>query len=126
MPNRGIEKFLTDRQPQPDAEFVRQCGLPAHPLTPRLALGVRAVIAQLSEVDPQLIHAADAFDGPLGGLPFWDSLDSVQLLMSLEEELDVRIADHEAETIRNPELAPCTVREFVIDVGRLCLPKMTL
>ena len=78
MSERGIEKFLAGREPQTDAEFVRACNLPKHPLSGRIATGVRRTIAVLGEVAPELVHAEDTFNGPLAGLPFWDSLDTVE------------------------------------------------
>jgi acyl carrier protein len=124
MSERGIERFLVGRKPQTDAEFFRACDLPKHPLSGRIALGVRRVIAALGEVDPGLIHAEDTFDGPLAGLPFWDSLDTVELMMTLEEEFGVEIPVCEAETLKNPDLRPFTVAVFVADVFRLFAPKM--
>ena len=56
---------------------------------------VREIIVDLLGVDEQQVTADAAFIDDLGA----DSLDTVELVMALEEEFDVEIPDEEAEKI---------------------------
>ena len=56
---------------------------------------VREIIVDQLGVDEQQVTASAAFIGDLGA----DSLDTVELVMALEEEFDVEIPDEEAEKI---------------------------
>jgi acyl carrier protein len=113
-----IAEFIAGRSPQSDEEFVRGCALPTQtfPQAAIIALLSRRAIARLGQIDPKYIYAEDTFR-LLEVLPFWDSLDAVDIVMTLEDELGVQIADREAEHIRNPDLTRgLTVAEFVRDV----------
>jgi acyl carrier protein len=54
----------------------------------------KVVIEQLGVEEAQVVEAA-SFSGDLGA----DSLDTVELVMALEEEFDCEIPDEEAEKI---------------------------
>ena len=56
---------------------------------------VKEIIVDQSGVDEQQVTASAAFIDDLGA----DSLDTVELVMALEEEFDVEIPDEEAEKI---------------------------
>jgi len=56
---------------------------------------VREIIVDQLGVDEQQVTASAAFIDDLGA----DSLDTVELVMALEEEFDVEIPDEEAEKI---------------------------
>ena len=56
---------------------------------------VREIIVDQLGVDEQQVTAGDEFIDDLGA----DSLDTVELVMALEEEFDVEIPDEEAEKI---------------------------
>ena len=56
---------------------------------------VREIIVDQLGVDEQQVTADAAFIDDLGA----DSLDTVELVMALEEEFDVEIPDEEAEKI---------------------------
>ena len=82
-----------------------------------IAIGVRRVIARLGSVEPVYIHHDARFIGEIDRLDFWDSLDSLAIVMELQDELGCAIDDNAASKIRNPESAKnLTVAEFVGDV----------
>jgi len=56
---------------------------------------VKRILAERLEVDPSEIRPDAEFINDLGA----DSLDIVELLMSLEDEFDIEISDDEAEQI---------------------------
>jgi acyl carrier protein len=56
---------------------------------------VKEIIVDQLGVDEQQVTASAAFIDDLGA----DSLDTVELVMALEEEFDVEIPDEEAEKI---------------------------
>ena len=57
---------------------------------------VQAIIAEQLGVDPEKVTPDAEFEADLNA----DSLDLVELIMSLEEEFGVEISDDEAERIR--------------------------
>lgn len=101
-----VAEFTQGRTPQPDAAFIADCQFPAVPEAERVALTVRAMVAEEGSVDPQFIFASDRYPEELEILPSWDSPDWLEFIMRLEEQLNIRIADR--------------------DVERLCLPKWTV
>jgi acyl carrier protein len=103
------------RTTQPDSEFIARCELTGESAS--YALKVRTAIANLAKVDPEYVRAQDTFDRDLAQFDFWGSLDSIAVVLELEECLGVRISDKVAGEIPNPERAPgITVAEFVRDV----------
>jgi len=56
---------------------------------------VKRILAERLEIDPSEIRPDAEFINDLGA----DSLDIVELLMSLEDEFDIEISDEEAEQI---------------------------
>ena len=56
---------------------------------------VRSIVAEQLSVDAAEIKPDSNFQNDLGA----DSLDTVELVMALEEEFDLEIADEEAEKI---------------------------
>ena len=57
---------------------------------------IRKIIAEKLSVDPGAVIDEAALVDDLGA----DSLDLVELIMSMEEEFDVEIPDEKAETMR--------------------------
>ena len=79
-------------------------------------MGVRRTIAKLGQVEPEFIHHYDTFRA-METLPFWNSLDAMNIVMTLERELKVPITDAEVERIPNPDFKPrLTVADFVLAV----------
>ena len=56
---------------------------------------VKSVIVSQMGVDPAMVKPSSSFVNDLGA----DSLDSVELVMALEEEFNLSIPDEEAEKI---------------------------
>ncbi len=56
---------------------------------------VRKIVAEQLEVDPSQVTPAANFANDLGA----DSLDTVELVMALEEEFEIEIPDEAAEQI---------------------------
>jgi len=101
-----VAEFTEGRRPQADGEFLAACDLPADSRATRYALAVRKVFAEEGSVDPQFILAADRFPEELGVLPFWDSIDMLDLVFRLEKELRVKIPG-------NPFPRKFSVRQFI-------------
>ncbi len=57
---------------------------------------VKQIVAEQLGVDEEQVTAQAAFMDDLGA----DSLDTVELVMALEEEFDVEISDEDAEKIQ--------------------------
>lgn len=110
-----VQEFSDSKPPESDEEFVSGCGVSS--ATAHIAIGVRRVIARLGSVEPAFICHDDLFEGRIDRLPFWDSLDTIGIVMELEEEFGVKIDDAKAQRIRHPELTrKLTVKDFVSDV----------
>ncbi len=56
---------------------------------------IKEVIVEQLDVDPKSVEESSSFINDLGA----DSLDTVELVMALEEEFDIEISDEEAEGI---------------------------
>jgi len=121
------EAFTSEKRPRSDEEFLAGCGLPDNDGARHVALGVRRVIAKLGKVEPQYIHHDAPFAGEINLLHFWDSLDQVEVVLTLEDELGVSIPNGQAEMIRDPEFdkTGLTVRDFVGDVYRTVASQIT-
>ena len=62
---------------------------------------VRSIVAQQHGVGEDEVNNESSFIDDLGA----DSLDTVELVMSLEEEFDIEISDDEAENILTVQAA---------------------
>ena len=62
---------------------------------------VKAIVAEQLDVDINDVKTDSSFVDDLGA----DSLDTVELVMALEEEFDAEIPDDEAEKITTVQLA---------------------
>jgi acyl carrier protein len=62
---------------------------------------VKKIVAEQLEVDPNQVKPESNFANDLGA----DSLDTVELVMALEEEFDIEIPDDSAEGIQTVQAA---------------------
>ena len=84
---------IEDRQPESDEEFITRCKLPSHPRASEIALIIRWAIAAHGDFRAEMIHALDRIPEDLSDIFIRESLNVVEFLMTLEEELGVRIPD---------------------------------
>ena len=110
-PHQKVDAFCEGRRRQSDAEFVRDCGMDGNEAGARVAVAVRRAVARVGLVDPAFVFAPDRYPHDLGALPLWDSMDWVDLIMRLEDELGVAIPDRVAE--RLIDVRGFTIRQFV-------------
>ena len=64
-------------------------------MNPEIFEKVKVIVSQQLEVDPEKVTPEASFANDLGA----DSLDTVELVMALEEEFGIEIPDEVAETI---------------------------
>jgi len=120
-----VAEYRLTHAPQESDDFVRACNLPAHSQASAIALAVRDAIAELGAIDPVYIRADDSFDDDLATLPFWGSLDTVGVVLALEQHLSIRISDDDAQCVRHPEFSRgMAVADFVRDVFKAVRTKM--
>lgn len=62
---------------------------------------VKEIVVEQLEVDPSLVTPEASFANDLNA----DSLDTVELVMALEEQFDIEIPDEEAEKIATVKAA---------------------
>jgi acyl carrier protein len=84
MKARQAARFKSRRVPQSDKEFITRCGLDPGTTTASLALVVRRVIGECGSLEPTYIHHDDRWPEELGKLDFWDSIDFLQFVFSVE------------------------------------------
>ena len=99
--------------PQADEEFLATCDLPSTPDAARIALIVRRAVAKYGLVDPLYVRAADRYPDELVVLPQWDSLDWMQVIFELEQELNTPL-DEQALFSRLSH--PGAVKQLVSEV----------
>lgn len=106
---------------QTDDEFVAACRAQGVAHSRDLILGIRRIMAGYGMVPPEYIPSTATYFDDLCALPHWDSLDSVELVLQIEEVFEVTIPDREAEKMLNPEIAPIgtVVADFIQDWGGL-------
>ena len=68
---------------------------------------VKAIVAEQLGVDEDQVTAEASFMDDLGA----DSLDTVELVMALEEEFDIEISDEDAEKIQTVKDATAYVSD---------------
>src|SRR4051794_12677598 len=85
--------------PCPDEVFLGDLGLLDTARGGAAALVIRQVIADLADVSHTQICAHHSFSDDLAGLGMWDSLDTVEFVMRLEDRLQTRIPAAVAERL---------------------------
>ena len=84
-----VDEFRRTRVPQADADFLRDLNAAGDVERSHVALAVRRAVAKAGQVDPRYIRADDRESAELALLPLWDSMDWVQLVMNIEDELAI-------------------------------------
>ena len=96
--DREIERF--EQRPRVDGdEFLDAMGIDRSSEFAEIALAARARLAELGCVPPDSIAAADRFYPDLEKLPFYDSIDFLELVFTLEKELDVLVSQDDQAAI---------------------------
>ena len=95
-----VAAFRKTRGRQSNDDFLREVGASNDAHASHVALAVRRAVATAGLVDPLYIRADDRADNDLAVLPLWDSMDWVELVMNIEDELGVTITDEDAMSIR--------------------------
>jgi acyl carrier protein len=83
-----------------DQDFARQLGLEPGSAGVDIAVAVRHVLAKFGEIAPESLSADTCFYPDMGRLPFYDSLDAVELIMAIEEGTGLEIPDDVTHQIR--------------------------
>ncbi len=111
--HQKVSDFCEGRTRQSDDEFFIDCNLPEDKDAVRVALAVRRSVARVGLIDPLYIRADDRYPEELSALPLWDSMDWLELLLCLDDELKTTIPDKDAQQIKT---AGFSVRRFTHDV----------
>jgi hypothetical protein len=90
MKRRQAERFKAGRHPQSDAEFVARCGFEPGSTKAALAVVVRRVIGDCGSVGPAYVRDGDRWPEDLGRLDFWDSIDFLHFVFSVERATGIR------------------------------------
>ena len=88
--DREIDRFEHRPSTERD-EFLDTMGIDRASEFAQIALAARAKLAELGCVPPESIRASDRFFPDLQKLPFYDSIDCLEIMLTLEQELDIRI-----------------------------------
>jgi acyl carrier protein len=110
--------FVASRPSLPDEEYLQLLDLDAASREP--AVAVRTALAHIHRVPPEALHPEDQMT-TIYDLEDLDDLDTVELTMELEEQLDVEISDGDARRMRWGYDEPMTLAEFVTELLRTCL-----
>ena len=122
-----VARFKKGRARQSDDDFLRDLGVGDDAEAREVALAVRRAVASVGVVDPLYIRADDRERDELSALPLWDSMDWVELLMELEDELGLSIPDNEAEQIKVSDFSVRScVRDTLGVVRRLRFDRRTV
>lgn len=92
---RQADRFKANRTPQPDQEFVARCGFDPGGTSAVLALTVRRVIGECGSLEPTYIRDDDRWPEDLGKLDFWDSIDLLHFIFSVERAVGKKFRRNE-------------------------------
>ena len=108
---------MQDQPTEKDEEFLTHCDLPPRPRALEIACGIRRAIAAHANVNPKRIHARDRIPDDLGDIFCRESLNVVEFLILMEEELGVHIPDAPVADLVSRETV--TVKEIVSTISGL-------
>lgn len=93
-----VERFQW-RRPTADETFLEQLGIDASSPEAAVALAARRVFAELGAIPPQSVEGGDRFYPDFERLPFYDSLDTLEILFTLEKEFWIKIPRSETDRL---------------------------
>jgi acyl carrier protein len=96
--DREINRFEHRPSTERD-EFLDAMGIDRSSEFAEIATAARAKLAELGCVRPESIRASDRFFPDLQKLPFYDSIDFLEVVLTLEQELGIRIAEDDQSAI---------------------------
>ncbi len=116
------QSTVEDRQPESDEEFIARCELPLHSRAPEIAIVIRRAIATHGHLKIETVHALDRIPEDLGDIFIRESLNVVEFLMLLEEDLGVSIPDAPVSDLVSRETV--TVKEIVETISALVVKRL--
>ena len=111
---KEIAKFQSGPR-STDAEFLKELDLDSDSSDAHKALILRKMISEFGQVPSDTIHVSQTFFPDLQRLPFYDSPDVLEIIMTIEEKFDVKV-HNEDELLK--AFSKGTVAEFILDVLR--------
>lgn len=111
----GEIKRFEERTKSSGGGFLGDLGI--HPSSALAAkvLAMRCRLAELAGVPPESIHAADRFEVELASLPYYDSIDFLDLVFILEKELGSKIPrDQVVKDSHGTSFHQITVQELIL------------
>jgi acyl carrier protein len=109
------------RTPLEDSEFLSEIGIDPTSPEAEVAVNARQAFADLGSVPAESLQASDRFYPDMEKLPFYDSIDSLGIILELEQKLDFGISEADAERLLSIVVRKesATVGEAVMEVLQL-------
>ena len=109
------------RTPIEDSKFLSEIGIDPTSPEAEVAVNARQAFADLGSVPAESLQASDRFYPDLEKLPFYDSIDSLGIILELEQKLKFDISRDDADRLlsRVVRKESATVGEAVIEVLQL-------
>jgi hypothetical protein len=102
---------FTSRQPQAHSEFFAECGLADTEENNIIVAETRSQIARLAGLSPEHLHSDDILDSYLRPHAGSDSIDIVELVMAIEDQLNLQFTNAD---MQNPmPSGPIPVTDFI-------------
>jgi hypothetical protein len=111
-----------ERRLESDEDFIARCELPSYPRANEIALIIRRAIAAHGGLKAEMVRALDRIPEDLGDIFVRESLNVVEFLMVLEEDLGVRIPD--APVVDSVSRETVTVKEIVETITVLAVKQL--
>jgi len=115
-----VERFR-QRTPFGNSRFLSEIGIDPTSPEAEIAASARQVFADLGSVPAESLCASDRFYPDMEKLPFYDSVDSLGIILELEQKLKFHISEVDADQLlsRVVRKESATVGEAVIEVLQL-------
>jgi hypothetical protein len=84
-------RYKLGREPQSDEDFISQCGFEPGTSQAAVALTVRRVIGECGSIEAAYIHNDDLWPRDLCKLDFWDSIDFLHFVFSVENATQMHL-----------------------------------